>query len=181
MFTLIIKADQRAPVFQVVLSSSTEEVWEAELSGLNARDIAMNVALPEVDGRVLTRAISFKGEAFFDVAENKNELFIVKSNGINVEVYGTKFNVRNYSEDFNSDIVLVEGSVGINNSEVSELTMLKPGFKGSVDKENFRVTTSKVNTKIYTSWIGGEVIFRNETFSQILKKLERKATTTCLS
>ena len=81
--------------------------------------------------------------------------------------------MRNYSEDFNSDIVLVEGSVGINNSEVSELTMLKPGFKGSVDKENFRVKTSKVNTKIYTSWIDGEVIFRNETFSQILKKLER--------
>jgi ferric-dicitrate binding protein FerR (iron transport regulator) len=119
------------------------------------------------------REVFLEGEAFFDVAENKNELFIVNSNGINVEVYGTKFNVRNYSEDFNSDIVLVEGSVGINNPEVSELTMLKPGFKGSVDKENFRVTTSKVNTKIYTSWIDGEVIFRNETFSQILKKLER--------
>ena len=119
------------------------------------------------------REVFLVGEAFFDVTENKNELFIVNSNGINVEVYGTKFNVRNYSEDFNSDIVLVEGSVGINNSEVSELTMLKPGFKGSVDKENFRVETSKVNTKIYTSWIDGEVIFRNETFSQILKKLER--------
>ena len=79
------------------------------------------------------------GEAFFDVTENKNELLVVNSNAIKVEVYGTKFNVRNYSEDFNSDIVLVEGSVGINNSEVSELTMLKPGFKGSVDKENFRV------------------------------------------
>ena len=44
---LIIKAAQRAPVFQVVLSSSTEAVWEAGLNGLNARDIAMNVALPE--------------------------------------------------------------------------------------------------------------------------------------
>ena len=119
------------------------------------------------------REVFLEGEAFFDVAENKNELFIVNSKGIYVEVYGTKFNVRNYSEDFNSDIVLVEGSVGINNSEVSELTILKPGFKGSVDKESFRVTTSKVNTKIYTSWIDGEVIFRNETFSQILKKLER--------
>ena len=119
------------------------------------------------------REVFLEGEAFFDVAENKNELFIVNSNGINVEVYGTKFNVRNYSEDFNSDIVLVEGSVGINNPEVSELTILKPGFKGSVNKENFSVTTSKVNTKIYTSWIDGEVIFRNETFSQILKKLER--------
>jgi cobaltochelatase CobN len=57
-----------APVFQVVLSGSSEEAWDTGLSGLSARDIAMNVALPEVDGRILSRAISFKGEAFFDTA-----------------------------------------------------------------------------------------------------------------
>ncbi|MGJ8582593.1 MAG: cobaltochelatase subunit CobN [Marinosulfonomonas sp.] len=57
-----------APVFQVVLASSTEQAWAGGLTGLSARDIAMNVALPEVDGRVLSRAISFKTEAFFDDA-----------------------------------------------------------------------------------------------------------------
>ncbi|WP_371170398.1 cobaltochelatase subunit CobN [Aliiroseovarius sp. 2305UL8-7] len=57
-----------APVFQVVLAGSSEEAWAEGLSGLSARDIAMNVALPEVDGRILSRAISFKGEAFFDEA-----------------------------------------------------------------------------------------------------------------
>ncbi|MFY0690564.1 MAG: cobaltochelatase subunit CobN [Paracoccaceae bacterium] len=57
-----------APVFQVVLAASTEETWDSGQAGLSARDIAMNVALPEVDGRVLSRAISFKGEAFFDDA-----------------------------------------------------------------------------------------------------------------
>ncbi len=119
------------------------------------------------------REVFLEGEAFFDVTESTNNLFVVNSNGINVEVYGTKFNVRNYFEDFNSDIVLVEGSVGIKNSGILEETILKPGFKGSVNKENFSVETTKVNTKIYTSWIDGEVIFRNETFSQILKKLER--------
>ena len=61
-----MKSAKRAPVFQVVLSGSSEALWETGLSGLSARDIAMNVALPEVDGRILTRAISFKGEAFFD-------------------------------------------------------------------------------------------------------------------
>ncbi|MEP5757715.1 MAG: cobaltochelatase subunit CobN, partial [Litoreibacter sp.] len=58
----------KAPVFQVVLSSSSQAAWEEGQTGLSARDIAMNVALPEVDGRILTRAISFKGEAFFDEA-----------------------------------------------------------------------------------------------------------------
>ena len=63
-----MEAANEAPVFQVVFAASSEAAWEEGQSGLSARDIAMNVALPEVDGRILTRAISFKGEAFFDEA-----------------------------------------------------------------------------------------------------------------
>ena len=57
-----------APVFQVVFSGGSEKDWRAGTRGLSARDIAMNVALPEVDGRILSRAVSFKGEARFDAA-----------------------------------------------------------------------------------------------------------------
>ena len=57
-----------APIFQVILSGAAEASWADGLHGLTARDIAMNVALPEVDGRILSRAVSFKGEAFFDDA-----------------------------------------------------------------------------------------------------------------
>ncbi|MCG3268706.1 cobaltochelatase subunit CobN [Yoonia sp. I 8.24] len=57
-----------APIFQVILSGADEASWRDGLHGLTARDIAMNVALPEVDGRILSRAVSFKGEAFFDTA-----------------------------------------------------------------------------------------------------------------
>jgi cobaltochelatase CobN len=48
------------PVLQVILSSSTKEQWDNSLMGLTPRDVAMNVALPEVDGRIITKAISFK-------------------------------------------------------------------------------------------------------------------------
>lgn len=48
------------PVLQVILSGGTREQWEQGMQGLSPRDVAMNVALPEVDGRVITRAISFK-------------------------------------------------------------------------------------------------------------------------
>jgi len=48
------------PVLQVILSSSTESQWSTSPQGLMPRDVAMNVALPEVDGRIITRAISFK-------------------------------------------------------------------------------------------------------------------------
>ncbi|WP_420349232.1 cobaltochelatase subunit CobN [Pelagibius sp.] len=56
------------PVLQVVFSGGNHAVWAEGMTGLSARDIAMNVALPEVDGRVLTRAVSFKGEARYDPA-----------------------------------------------------------------------------------------------------------------
>ncbi|MFZ0693057.1 MAG: cobaltochelatase subunit CobN [Alphaproteobacteria bacterium] len=48
------------PVIQIVLAGGTEAEWRAGTRGLSARDIAMNVALPEVDGRIIGRAVSFK-------------------------------------------------------------------------------------------------------------------------
>ncbi|MGK7932516.1 MAG: cobaltochelatase subunit CobN [Microcystaceae cyanobacterium] len=48
------------PVLQAIFSSSPQEIWENSFQGLTPRDVAMNVALPEVDGRIITRAISFK-------------------------------------------------------------------------------------------------------------------------
>ncbi len=55
-----------AIVLQAVLAGTSREAWEASSQGLSARDLAMNVALPEVDGRVLTRALGFKSAAVFD-------------------------------------------------------------------------------------------------------------------
>lgn len=51
------------PVLQVVFSGGNVVDWTSGNRGLSARDIAMNVALPEVDGRLLSRAVSFKGSA----------------------------------------------------------------------------------------------------------------------
>ena len=52
-----------APVLQVVFSSSSEEGWRDADQGLSIRDLAMHVVMPEVDGRILTRAVSFKEQA----------------------------------------------------------------------------------------------------------------------
>ncbi|MEM7771587.1 MAG: cobaltochelatase subunit CobN, partial [Cyanobacteria bacterium P01_A01_bin.37] len=48
------------PVIQVILSGGTFDQWESQWRGLSPRDMAMNVALPEVDGRIISRAVSFK-------------------------------------------------------------------------------------------------------------------------
>jgi cobaltochelatase CobN len=61
-----------APVLQVIFSGSSRSAWEASAQGLMARDLAMNVALPEVDGRILSRAVSFKAAAVYDDAVETN-------------------------------------------------------------------------------------------------------------
>ncbi|MBV9566669.1 MAG: cobaltochelatase subunit CobN, partial [Hyphomicrobiales bacterium] len=50
------------PVIQASLSGSTLEQWQAGQRGLSAADLAMNVILPEIDGRIFGGALSFKGE-----------------------------------------------------------------------------------------------------------------------
>ena len=62
--TVLDAAD--VPVLQVVLSGSAREAWQGSARGLSPADLAMNVVLPELDGRLLTRAISFKAEAPVD-------------------------------------------------------------------------------------------------------------------
>ena len=62
--TILDQAD--VPVLQVVLSGSTRAAWSDSARGLSPSDLAMNVVLPELDGRLLTRAISFKEEAPVD-------------------------------------------------------------------------------------------------------------------
>lgn len=59
--TILDAAD--VPVMQVVLAGSSREAWSGSPRGLAPSDLAMNVVLPELDGRILSRAVSFKGEA----------------------------------------------------------------------------------------------------------------------
>ncbi|GAB1582360.1 cobaltochelatase subunit CobN [Phyllobacterium phragmitis] len=61
-----------AVVLQTIFSGSAAEAWENSPQGLSARDLAMNVALPEVDGRVLSRAVSFKSARHYDEAVEAN-------------------------------------------------------------------------------------------------------------
>jgi cobaltochelatase CobN len=56
------------PVIQIIFSGSDRVAWQTSSAGLSARDIAMNVALPEVDGRIISRAVSFKAETRYDPA-----------------------------------------------------------------------------------------------------------------
>ncbi|TPK86474.1 cobaltochelatase subunit CobN [Mesorhizobium sp. B2-4-17] len=56
------------PVFQVIVATTRRDVWEKNQRGLAPADLAMHVVLPELDGRILAGAISFKGESDVDPA-----------------------------------------------------------------------------------------------------------------
>ncbi|WP_043526994.1 cobaltochelatase subunit CobN [Litchfieldella xinjiangensis] len=55
----------RPVVLQAILASSTEQDWQTGAGGLHSRDVAMQVVLPEMDGRIITRAVGFKTEAHY--------------------------------------------------------------------------------------------------------------------
>lgn len=58
--------EANCPVLQVATAGIAEQLWQTSERGLGAADLAMHVVLPEVDGRIFTRAISFKAEAVAD-------------------------------------------------------------------------------------------------------------------
>jgi hypothetical protein len=123
------------------------------------------------------RQVFLDGEAFFDVTKDKTHPFIVNADNLNVRVLGTHFNVSNYPEDKLTDVVLVEGSVGLHTTNekfnAEKNTVLKPGFKGSFSKTDNQIKTKAVVTDVYTAWIKGGLTFRDMTFKDISKKLER--------
>ena len=122
----------------------------------------------------MDREVHVSGEAFFDVYSDSLSSFKVYSTGSSAEVFGTKFNFKNYEEDNFSEILLTEGSLGVKNTiDESEVVIIKPGDMAKVDYSLGKIELSKVNTVLYTSWVDGRIIFRNENINNMIIKLER--------
>jgi len=123
------------------------------------------------------RQVFLTGEAFFDVAHDQKHSFIVNAQDLAIRVYGTKFNVSNYPEYRDTEVVLVDGSVSLRESNLGtgarEEVFLKPGFMGVFNKADNNISQEEVNTANYTSWMNGNLVFRNTSFENIIQKLER--------
>jgi len=120
------------------------------------------------------REVVLEGEAFFDVTKDKKHPFIVRTRGVDVRVLGTKFNVSSYKEDADINAVLVEGSVSLLSAvSPDKKAMLVPGEKGTWNNQKRGIAVEKVDTRIYTEWMTGELVFRKTAFKDIIIKLER--------
>jgi ferric-dicitrate binding protein FerR (iron transport regulator) len=122
-----------------------------------------------------TREVILTGEAFFDVAEDKNHPFIVKTQGINIVVLGTAFNLKSYEGDPTIETTLIRGKVVIeNNRGVSRKKVeLKPNQKAvfSLDTEN--ITLVNVSRGETAPWNKASLEFEQEELFNVIKSLER--------
>lgn len=115
------------------------------------------------------RSVKLIGEAYFDVAHNKEKQFIVEAQDYKIKVLGTKFNVRSYPQIGIFETSLIEGSVQITSAyDVDELTMV-PGDIIYSEKG----ALAKANIKDYDllAWKDGLLSFKDMSFKEILDKL----------
>ncbi len=118
------------------------------------------------------RVVNLIGEAFFEVAKNKEKPFIVNANGMEVKVLGTSFNISCYTTDKTFNTTLINGSVSVKTNNKEAQTIV-PSEQLTYYKESEQTTIHTVNTELFTSWINGEYIFKDTTLEEIVKKLQR--------
>ncbi|MEQ8475399.1 FecR domain-containing protein [Fulvivirga sp.] len=124
---------------------------------------------PDQFGRV--REVTLKGEAYFEVVENKEKPFVVISGEVRTRVLGTSFNIRNYHESAQIEISLVSGSVEL--LSPNETLKIVPGEQAVYDISSKQLTSHKADLSNYLAWKDGVLVFDGSTLNEIANALER--------
>ncbi|WP_439184325.1 FecR family protein [Carboxylicivirga taeanensis] len=119
------------------------------------------------------REVALKGKAFFEVAKDESNPFIVSTNHFKVKVLGTRFNVEAFEAEAVSRVFLEEGSVEMLGSNNEHQTLLKPGQEYAYYRSEgtFKVKHSSADEQ--TAWIEGVLVLKNEPLLDAAKKLEQ--------
>jgi len=119
-----------------------------------------------------SRKVILDGEAFFKVKHDEIP-FKVELKNCEIEVLGTSFNAKSFSDENFSEVTLVNGSIKMNTLWGKEIIQLEPSQQITVseDLKNNRLKT--VETGFYKSWTEGKIVFREERLSDIVVRLER--------
>lgn len=123
-----------------------------------------------------SRQVKLSGEAFFDVKENLQQPFVVSIGKLNVNVLGTRFNIINYENENQSEVILESGKISMCQSlggNRTTLTDMKPGELALFDKVSNNIAIKSIQTDKYTSWINGKLIFRDDNMNEVVRKLNR--------
>lgn len=117
------------------------------------------------------RIVQIEGEAYFDVAPDKEHPFIVKTSHTSIRVTGTSFNVRAYADEDTESTTLISGTVRINSR--NEEFELVPNQHYTYNKNTGTNTVANVNTDLYTSWESGSFIFLNVPLENVMSYLSK--------
>jgi transmembrane sensor len=115
-----------------------------------------------------TREVWVQGEAYFDVAPNAQQPFVVHAGNTEVQVLGTAFNVSTY---LTIATTLTSGKVSTS-AGVDKLVLL-PGQQSTYNTAAGALQKQSVDTRIYTAWKDGDIYFEESTLTQILTSLGR--------
>ena len=118
------------------------------------------------------REIYVEGEAYLEVAHDSEKPFYVKTQTMNVRVLGTRFNVCAYQEDSQQQVVLVSGKVEVETHD-QQNQILTPNELFDYDKQQSKVSVTKVDTNDYISWKEGYYQFSRQELSVLFKRLSR--------
>ena len=118
------------------------------------------------------RRVELTGEAYFEVKKD-GKPFIIQTPDLSIEVLGTSFNVNAYRTNSYVNATLVEGSIRIQLPERQESFLLQPDHNFRLDKSSDEISVQQVDTDIYTAWVKGEFVFRNQPLAEIFAQLER--------
>ncbi|WP_301874993.1 FecR family protein [Bacteroides caecimuris] len=117
------------------------------------------------------RIVQVEGEAYFDVAPDKEHPFVVKTSHTSIQVTGTSFNVRAYADEEIESTTLISGGVKI--SSGNEVFELIPNQHYTYNKKTNTNTVTNVNTELYTSWESGSFIFLNVPLENVMSYLSK--------
>lgn len=119
------------------------------------------------------RNITLDGEGYFKVAKNEEIPFLVNTNGVQVRVVGTIFNVRAYEDDDYVMVSLLEGRVNLFASSGSAMKLF-PNEQALYDKNTGRMEKMNSDASSACDWLDGGLTFDNVSFADIAHRLERK-------
>ena len=119
------------------------------------------------------RSIYLDGEAYFEVAKNKDLPFVVKANGIDVKAIGTAFNVSAYMEDSQLTTTLFNGKVAVQPTLTKQEVLLEPNQVAVYDKSRNKIEVVPYDKKLFAQWRGGFLSFEMMYPQDITKLLER--------
>lgn len=116
------------------------------------------------------RLVALEGEAYFDVAEDENHPFVVRTHLGDVIVLGTAFNVNAYINASVCYTTLVRGKVQFSAPNVEAITLL-PGEQAVVSANGSEKRT--VDLEEYVGWVEGLYVFNNRSLGEIMETFER--------